>query len=101
MIDSTANEPFGGFMPIISKAAHDYFRSEMGRPMKDFEVKALEATLLDLDTANAELARLGVMAAIRKPDDIIMLFVERVKKAEEEAAVREVMVGQVGGLKRG
>ena len=94
MIDSPEAH---GFEKIVPDSWHEYFKREMKRPMDAFELQTLERLKQDLDRANAKLTRHGAAHMVHGHEDLLELFVVRVRAHEAEAATRKIMVGYTGG----
>ena len=94
MIDSPEAH---GFEKIVPDSWHEYFRRELGRGMDAFELQTLEKLKQDLERANAKLMRHGAAHMVHKEQDLLELYVTRVRAHEAEAATRKIMVGYTGG----
>lgn len=94
MIDSPEAH---GFEKIVPDAWHEYFRREMGRPMDGFELQTLEKLKQDLERANAKLRRHGQHQMVHREQDLLELYVVRVRAHEAESATRKIIVGYTGG----
>ena len=94
MIDSPEAH---GFEKIVPDAWHEYFKREMKRGMDGLELQTLERMKQDLERANAKLVRHGAGHLVHGHEDLLELFVTRVRAHEAEAATRKIMVGYTGG----
>lgn len=98
MIDGLTDTPEAhGFEKIVPDAWHEYFRRELGRPMDAFELQTLERLKQDLQKANAKLERLGLLSMVHPEQDILDIFIDRVREHEAASVTRKIMVGYTGG----
>jgi hypothetical protein len=86
-----------GFVPIISEAQLDYCKRELGRPLDEFERGVLQNMAVDLERANKTLRKKGMIKMIHPVEDLIQIFIDRVRRQEAAAATRKIMVGYTGG----
>ena len=89
--------PDHGIRPVVTQAMFDYFKRELGRDMDQFERGVLTDMLVQLDKANKKLTKVGKLELVHKPDDLIPIFVERVRAHEVAAATKKIMTGYTGG----
>lgn len=86
-----------GFEKIVPDAWHEYFRRELGRNMDEFELRTLERMKQDLEKANAKLLRRGLVKMIHPAEDMLPIFIDRVREQEAKSVTRKIMVGYTGG----
>ena len=94
MIDEVADH---GFKAIVTEPMLDYCKRELGRPLDGFEFGVLQDMLSLLSKTNHMLRKKGHAEKVKSLDQLVEVFVERVRAHEAEAATRKIMVGYTGG----
>ena len=93
--------PDHGFRPVVTQAMFDYFKREMQRDMDDFERGVLTNMLVELKGANRKLTGLGAFGLVQNSDDLVQVFIDRVRAHEAGAASKKIMTGATGGRRDG
>lgn len=72
---------------VMTQKHLDECSSALGRPLWDFEVKILDDVLAAQHEANRKLAKLGQLGRGHSLDEVVGVFVERVKKLQTDRIV--------------
>ncbi len=98
MVDNVIDH---GFRKIVTDEMLDYCKRELGRPLDQFEFGVLQDMLLLLSRTNHMLKKKGHPEKVKSLDQLVEVFVERVRVHEADAATRKIMVGYTGGKRDG
>lgn len=88
--------PNTAMSPVVQQKHLEEFTRSMGRPIYDFEFKILGEMMLNLDYANRRLAKAGQLRKVRSVDQLLEVFIERVRLAQARKLAGD-FVGEFGG----
>ena len=76
---------------LLTQKQLDECSRALGRPLWNFEVKILDEVLCAQDRVNRKLARRGMVTRCHSMDEVVHLFVERVRHLESERIAEKML----------
>lgn len=76
---------------LLTQKQLDECSRALGRPLWNFEVKILDEVLCAQNQANKKLARRGQLTHTHSLDEVVSVFVERIRHLESERLAEKML----------